>query len=193
MPNEPDEIRNAWQTQPAEGITMSLEEIRRRASRFQRHVWWRNAREYLAIAVVDVVFGVYVQRIPTQMARVGSVMTMVGALYVAYQIHRRASSRTAPAGGALDHCLGFHRRQLERQRDALKSVWVWYLAPLVPGLAVFIAGTAIVAPIPFRYRLLTTGIMFAVVAVVFWLVAKLNKIGARRLQAKIDELRELEQ
>jgi hypothetical protein len=195
MPNElpQDELCNAWQTQPTENITMSLEEIRSRAGKFQRTIWRRNAREYVAFAIVVIVFGYYIKWIPNPVARVGSVMTIAGALYVAYQLHRRASSEATPASGAFEHCLGFHRRGLERQRDALQNIWSWYLGPLIPGLVVFIAGTAIAAPIPIRYRVLTTAISLAFVGVVFWLVAQLNRAGARKLQIKIDELKALEQ
>jgi hypothetical protein len=195
MPNElpQDELCNAWQTQPTENITMSLEEIRRRAGKFQSRIWWRNAREYVAFAIVVIVFGYYFKLIPNPVARAGSVMTIAGALYAAYQLHRRASSEPSPAGGAFEHCLGFHRRGLERQRDALENVWSWYLGPMIPGLSLFIAGTAIAAPIPIRYRVLTTAISLAFVGVVFWLVAKLNLVGARKLQIKIDALKALEQ
>lgn len=172
---------------------MSLEEIRRRAGRFERRIWWRNAREYAAITIIVVAFAFYLKWIPNPVARAGSVMTIAGALYVAYQLHRRASSGAMPAGGTFEHCLGFHRRGLERQRDALENVWRWYLGPLIPGLAVFVTGTAFAAPIPIRYRVLTTAIMLAVVGVVFWLVAKLNQSVSRKLQTKIDELKALEQ
>lgn len=195
MPNElpQDELCNAWQTQQTENITMSIEEIRRKAGKFQRRIWWRNAREYVAFAIVVIVFGYYIKWIPNAVARVGSVMTIAGALYAAYQLHRRASSEDVPTAAGLDHCLGFHRRGLERQRDALENIWSWYLGPLIPGLAVFIAGTAIAAPIPIRYRVLTAAISLAFVGVVFWLVARLNLVGARKLQIKIDELKALEQ
>ena len=172
---------------------MSLDEIRRRAGKFQRRIWWRNAREYVAFAIVVIVFGYYIKWIPNAVARVGSVLTIAGALYAAYQLHRRASSEATPAGGAFEHCLGFHRRGLERQRDALENVWSWYLGPLIPGLAVFIAGTAVAVPIPIRYRVLTAALSFAFVGGVFWLVAKLNQVGAHKLQIKIDELKALEQ
>ena len=172
---------------------MSLEEIRRRAGKFQSRIWWRNAREYVAFAIVVIVFGYYFKLIPNPVARAGSVMTIAGARYAAYQLHRRASSEPIPAGGAFEHCLGFHRRGLERQRDALENVWSWYLGPMIPGLSLFIAGTAIAAPIPIRYRVLTTAISLVFVGVVFWLVAKLNLVGARKLQIKIDALKALEQ
>jgi len=172
---------------------MSLEEIRSRAGKFQRSIWWRNAREYVAFAIVVIAFGYYIKWIPNPVARAGSVLTIAGALYAAYQLHRRASSEDMPTAAGFEPCLGFHRRGLERQRDALANVWSWYLGPMIPGLSVFIAGTAIAAPIPIRYRLLTAAISLAFIGVVFWLVAQLNRAGARKLQIKIDELKALEQ
>ena len=193
MPDETpqEELSRAWQNQAGENITMSLEEIRRRAGKFQRRIRWRNAREYAAVAVVVTVFGLYVKWFPSPVMRAGSLMIIAGALWVAYQLHRRAASQSAPTG-AFEHCLGFHRRELERQRDALANVWTWYLGPLVPGLAVFIAGTAVAEPIPIRYRILSGALGFAVAGVVFWLVAKLNRHAARNLQIQIDELKALE-
>jgi hypothetical protein len=172
---------------------MSLEEIRCRAGKFQHRIWWRNAREYVAFAIVVIVFGYYIKWIPNAVARVGSLMTIAGALYAAYQLHRRASSEAMAAAAEFEQCLGFHRRGLERQRDALENVWSWYLGPLIPGLVVFIAGTAIAVPIPIRYRLLMAAFSLTFVGVVFWLVARLNVAGARKLQTKIDELKALEQ
>ncbi|MGA2272920.1 MAG: hypothetical protein ABSH00_05150 [Bryobacteraceae bacterium] len=195
MPDEfpQDDYCNAWQNQPVENITMSLEEIRRRAGKFQRRIWWRNAREYAAIVVVVIVFGLYMKWFPNPIMRAGSVITIAGALYVAYQLHRRASSETGPAAAEFEQCLGFHRHALERQRDALENIWSWYLGPLIPGLVVFSAGMAIAAPIPFRHRVLATAIMLAVIGVVFWLVAQMNRRAARKLQTKIDQLKALEQ
>ncbi len=171
---------------------MSLEEIRRRAGRFQSRIWWRNAREYAAIVIVIVVFGFYLKWFPDPVARAGSVLIIAGALYVGYQLHRRASFETMPAAAEVGPCLGFHRRALERQRDALANVWSWYLGPMIPGLAVFLIGSA-GARMPLRYRVLTTVIRAAVVGAVFWLTAKLNHRAARKLQTKVDELKALEQ
>jgi hypothetical protein len=193
MPNEipQDALSKTWLDQPVENIAMPLEEIRRRAGKFERRVRWRNAREYTATAIVVAVFGYYIQAVPSAVARAGSVLTIAGALYVTWQLHRRGSSGTSPAAGAFEDCLVFHRLELERQRAALASVWRWYLGPLVPGLAVFIAGTTLAMPIPIGYRMVTAAIMLAIIGVVFWLVAKLNRSGARKLQAQIDELQAL--
>jgi hypothetical protein len=44
----PDDIRNLWQNQELEAVAITLQEIRRRADRFQRPVQARNLREYTA-------------------------------------------------------------------------------------------------------------------------------------------------
>lgn len=33
-----------------------------------------------------------------------------------------------------------HGAELVRQRDALRSAWLWYIGPLLPGLALFLWG-----------------------------------------------------
>ena len=68
---------------------------------------------------------------------------IAGALTVMFELHRRGSARTAPADLGLSTCIDFHRKSLERQRDALRTVWIWYLLPFVPGLAIFEIGSAI--------------------------------------------------
>ena len=49
MPNElnPNDPRNLWQSQEGEDVTITLEEIRLRAARFERRIRRRNLREYV--------------------------------------------------------------------------------------------------------------------------------------------------
>ena len=49
-------IQQLWQQQPAEGIPMSLDEIRRRAVKFEKRMFVVNAREYVAAAVAVTFF-----------------------------------------------------------------------------------------------------------------------------------------
>ncbi len=167
---------------------MSLEEIRRSAGKLQRRVRRRNAGEYAATAVVAIVFGLYCKLFHDPVTRAGSALTLAGALYAAYQLHRRASSLTPPPAGATEDFLSLYRRELRRQCDALDSVWLWYLGPLIPGLVVFIVGIAIGLPIRIQYRFLAAALPLGWVGGAFWVVAALNKSEARKLQTQIDEL-----
>ena len=171
---------------------MSIEEIRRRAGRFQNCIWWRNAMEYTAAAAVVVVFALFLKWFPGPVARAGAVLMIAAALYVAYQLHRRGSVVIIPSAASFDDCLSFHRRQLERQRDAVKSIWSWYLGPFVPGFVILTASKIVETSMPLPHRILGAALMLAVVAPTFWVATKLNQRAARRLQAQIDRLRTLE-
>jgi hypothetical protein len=77
----------------------------------------------------------------------------------------------------------FHRRELVRQRDMLRSVWRWYIAPIVPGLAVFLAGT-MPPHSPFWVYLLLALFFLVILGGIVWL----NRRGADRLDRQIAEL-----
>lgn len=182
-------IKTMWRSQETEGFTMSLEEIRARSTKLQRTVRNRNLREYAAAAVIIPIFIVYLVVLPGVVTKIGSVMLILATLFVVWQLHRRGSTRTAPLGqSALAH-MAYYREELVRQRDALRSVVTWYLAPFVPGFVVFLMGIALEVPSPRRalpYLLLVAG-AGAAVFVGVWL---LNRWGASRLQKMIDALAE---
>lgn len=143
MPNKPlpDDIRNVWQDQPVENAPMPLEEIRRKAQQFEKRIDRRNLREYIGGAVGLAVFTYYIFKFPSPMTRAGSALVIAGMLCIMVQIYRRASPGKLPADLAWTASLQYHRRELARQRDLLRSVSWWYIAPLLPGLLVFTAGT----------------------------------------------------
>jgi hypothetical protein len=142
MPNEPlpDDIRNVWQNQPLENKTMALEEIRRKAQQFEKRISRRNLREYLGGALGIAIFTFDLFKFPSPMARTGSLLIIAGIVVIMIQIYKRASPGKLPVDLPLTDSLDFHRGELVRQRDLLKSVLWWYLAPIVPGLVVFGAG-----------------------------------------------------
>lgn len=190
-------IEKLWQDQSLEPHRMPPEELRRRMNKFQRRIFWRNIREYIAGAIVVAGFGYYEWKFPGLLLRIGSGLTILGALYVMFQLHRRASAEPAASDLGRSTYLEFHRRELIRQHDALRSVWSWYLLPFVPGLSVFMAGlaksamnTARVAGHPLS-ALLVAGFavaMISFVAAVFVGVWFLNRWIARKLQAEVVQL-----
>jgi len=180
--------QSIWQSQKLEGIRMSADEIRLRARKFQRKILWRNAREYVAAFAVIVFFGFEFWRTTDTVTRAGFGLSSAGLLYVVWQLGRRGSSRNLPAEMGLVSGLEFHRRELERQRDLLQSVWRWYLGPLIPGWVVLMVGMARTNPGHLRHFGLTFTIFNLFAAFVFVLVWKINQRAARKLQRQIDEL-----
>ena len=184
-----NDAREAWQRQETEGARMSLEEIRGKAGRLQSKVGRRNRLEYIAVVLVVLGYGFYFYHYHSFTVRLGSSLVIAGTLYVAYQLHKRASARTLPEDCDFECCLDFHRRELERQRDALRAVWSWYLGPLVPGLVVFFIGIVFQKKPPGHgHPWIAFAISLALCSLVFLFIGKLNQSAARGLQKQIDEL-----
>jgi hypothetical protein len=171
---------------------MSVDELRRRARKFQRKIYWRNAREYVAALVVVILFGFEFWLVPDALTRVGFGLCIAGLLYVVGQLHRKGSARSLPAEMGLATSLEFFRRELEKQRDLVGSVWSWYLGPLIPGLVVLTVAFARTNPRHLRHFGLSLAIFNLVAALVFVLVWRLNQRAARKLERRIEELNALE-
>ena len=183
MPNEPlpDDLLRVWQDQPVENTTMPLEEIRRKARQFEKRIRNRNLREYCGAAIAVIAYSYYIFKFSDFLVRAGSVLVIAGTLYVVYQLHKRASVKPLPADLALTASLAFHRRELERQRDLVASVWSWYLAPFVPGLLVFTKGVAPKHGPGFLFALAFFALGFGAI---WWF----NRRAAVRLTRQISEL-----
>jgi len=134
-----------------------------------------------------VAFTSYVFVLPHLLQKIGSVWTVVATFYVGWQLHRRASAVPPERAGEMPIYL-FLRGQFVRQRDALRAIFWWYILPFIPGLVLVTIGNWFDPDYgksaPTEARVLVSGSLVAVVALIWWL----NQRGARRLQRKIDEI-----
>ena len=187
-----EDMKNLWQSQPAESPRIRPEDFLRKMDKFERRIFWRNMREYAAGVVVIASFGYYGWKLHGILVRLGAGLIIAGALTVMFELHRRGSVRTAPADLGLSTCIDFHRKSLERQRDALRTVWTWYLLPFVPGLAVFEIGSAMnqwkAHPVGLGHLVTSLLISAGIISAVFFGVWRLNRWAAGKLQKRIDEL-----
>jgi hypothetical protein len=185
MENElpPDHLKSLWQNHNLEPVQMSLEEIRQKAEGFQKVIRRRNLREYVAAAFVFAGSGYCIWRFPGLRLAVGLLLT--GTLYVLYQLHTRGAAKRVPESLALDTCLEFHRRELERQRDLARDVLKWYLLPFVPGLLAAVAVPLLHEPPEKWIGALPVILLWAAMFYAIW---RLNNRGADKLQRQIDEL-----
>lgn len=159
---------------------MSTEEMRVRTDRFARRIRVRNLIEYCAAAIVIASFCWYLYALPGGLVKTGCGMVILGTLFVVWQLHRRA----APLESGGRDCMGHLQSELVRQRDALRSVALWYLGPFVPGMTVFLAGLYRQVP-QARFAVLLTA---AATVAVFTMIWVLNAWAATRLQKQIDAL-----
>jgi len=179
-------VQEIWQCQPVEGIKMSVEEIRKRATKFEKKIFWRNMREYVAGAITIVVLGFSIARSHNLLDRSAFALLIAGMVYVMYQLHRRGAAKSAPASAAVGPSLEFYRCELKRQRDLTSTVWSWYLGPFVPGLVVSAMASAAHDWHPQHIAMLT--FWYGLIAAFFVFVWRLNARAARCLNRMIDDL-----
>ncbi len=180
--SEPDAVKQAWQASIPNPVLPDPATLRAGADRLYRGVRIRNCIEYIASLCVVLLFGALAVAFPLRGARIGAAMIVIGVLVVAWQLHRRASAVPPPLDGA-QSVLAYQRAQLARQRDALASIFTWYLLPVLPGVLVMVGAILLVVGINGRVllRLAPTPLIFGII---WWA----NHWGARRLQQRIDEI-----
>lgn len=183
-----DPAQQLWASQPVAPSRPSPDDLDRRARALDRRVRRRNALEYGAGVLLIPIFGAIAVMQHDWLLRAACVAILIGVIVVLRGVHvyGGASRRQDWAAPILDH----HRAQLVRQRDALQGVWRWYLAPLVPGLALLFASVWRVVYNTAGASAATARIIppVLIAIVVFAGIHWLNRVGARRLSRAIAAL-----
>ena len=185
-----DPLRDLWTSDQGEKFTMSVSELTAKSNHFHARIKWRNITEYIAAALVIGVFGWIAFLVPVWSIKIGSILIVAAALYISWKLHEIGGASN-PSDLITGQSLASHHRDaLVRQRDALRSVWRWYLLPFAPGTLVFTLGTALetATQIPLGAALSSGGISLGVIAAVFYGVHALNAHAAKKLDAEIDLL-----
>lgn len=183
-PPDDRSLRALWQSGAAEIAPLPIAEIKRRAGKLSDSIARRNRREYIAIGIVVAVFTLYAIVLPGYLLKLGSLLVIAGVVFVGWQLARR-SSRPDPDAEAAD-VRTYYRARLVTEEHMLAGVGRWYLAPLIPGLAAFLAGIARVA----NLSPLSFTILVAAHALVFLGIWWLNRRTAAMLRdqiARIDD------
>lgn len=183
-------IRQLWAAQERQAAPPPEEELRKRARRLHRQLALRNGIEYAAGAAASAVFAWFAFVAPTIWISLGCLSIIAGIVVTLVNVHRRRGRRPGRDGHLALNCRAFLLGELVRQRDALSSVWRWYLLPMEAGMALFLGSVWIYAAEmrgagPATERLLPVlAVVIGISAFIFWI----NRIAARDLQREIDSL-----
>lgn len=186
------DIKSLWRNQKTED-TVTLENIHRSAERFQRRIRMALLIEYAATALVVVIFGFYIWAFPGPMMKAGSALVIMGVLFAVWQLQRRMAAKRVPdlsGSGVVE----FHKQELLKQRDAVKSAWLWYMLPVVPGMVLMMLGRwyqfhASWRSLAWDHEVIALCVVAIVLALV--IIRLLQVVRAAKLQRKIDELEKL--
>jgi hypothetical protein len=179
------ELHRLWRDQPAVTESFDPQELRRRSDRLRHTVGKRNVREYLAGAAASLAFAWFAVSAHDAVTQLGCLATIAGIAIALYQLHRRTAT-AEPDPAQLGTPVAVHyRAELCRQRDALRSVWLWYLAPMLPGPEIMLLGQHLNGRAAGGFHDLVALLLIPTLAL---LVLWLNAYGASRIQRRIDEL-----
>ncbi|HTS05045.1 MAG TPA: hypothetical protein VMP68_05635 [Candidatus Eisenbacteria bacterium] len=179
-------VQELWQSQLVEMTKMSVEELRRRARKFERKIRWRNIREYAASLIVAGLMGYFYISAHDLASRVTFALFIAAMLWIVIALHRMGSVRRTPLDVDTLTTQQFYRAELGRQLAVVKNVWWWYLAPMVPG-CIACTVTYVMRP---HHPGPWAGLLFmnALFFVSFYAVWKLNARAARCLERMINDL-----
>jgi hypothetical protein len=193
MPQDDRDLRALWQASPGVDPGVSVERLKKKEASLARRVKVRNAAEYAAGAIVIVAAARAIPGAPTLGMRLGFLVMIVAAVFVTWKLRRDGSPPPAPPPDAtLAETIAHHRASLVRQRDLLRGVPRWYLAPLGAAILFFYGAVTLsvahdLEPLVLARRLATP---LGLTAAFFVFVGWLNRRAARKLQDRIDALDE---
>ena len=175
-------LKELWKHQSLDALTFSPESLQAKAGALRRKIRRRNGIEYAAGLLVVAGYALYLWAYEDLLTRIASVLVMLGTLFVLYQLHVRASAQQRPPESLTLPMSTYYRAELVRQRDALRSVFFWYLLPLFPGIELFFLGRQLQMNVPLNFWLY---LLYPALAAA---IVLLNLHGARKLQQQIDQL-----
>lgn len=188
------DLRALWASAPEGGEPpIDLERVRARATKLAGDARRRNVRETIAGvlgAALVAWIGLSLQGLVV--VRVGCALLVVGQAIVLARLWTRGvpSASPSPAAPTREH-LAHLRSELARERELLKSVLSWYIAPIAPGVLLIPIGALIamidVAPALWIWA---TGATFAAATMgVFAVIRGMNRRAAEKLARELEALR----
>jgi positive regulator of sigma E activity len=176
------DLLRTWQQQPMVISPISIEQVQVKVLAFQRRTRIGYVLELIAAILVLLGYGAVVWSFPNLWVKVGSALIILAGFFIFYQFHKRWNARVPPENLGTQ-ILQFHKQELIRRRDMLRSSWVWYISPLVPGMLIYWLGMLQANP-QNPFNIIGIVICFAT----FFGVGLFNEWRARRVQRQIDSL-----
>lgn len=167
--------------------------LEERTRTLDRCVRRRNTFEYFGCAAVAVIFGLQALglfgasggALAETLMRSGAALIALAAVFIAIEIRRRTAPlrNVARSENQVSACI----TQLDRQRRALETAWLWYTAPLIPGFLLIYAGQAAKPNAGFLWPVISAVVTIAVLG---W-VALMNRRAARGFGEEIGRLEQM--
>ncbi len=165
--------KTLWKGQDMTPQTLTPNMLESRAAQLDNRIRNRNRFEYVAgglVIVASLLLGGWLllggpAGQADLMVGGGFIALALGALVSMIQLRRKTGGTTLPDGA--QSSVNSYRAELVRQRDALRSVFGWYIAPFLPGF-LLIYGASFLDPSAVLWAVLIPAV--ATAAFLVWVV-----------------------
>jgi len=170
-----------WQAQAPDAPRISLAFVRHQSEALRRRTRAINAGNYILGGGGVIYFAWKSAQFfsPAPFLSAATALWLGAALLSALMLRKRIASEEQPAEFGVLDALKFHRRQLERQRDARSGIWRWLPLLFVPGHLMLFASF---------FFVIGEG---ALIVIGTWVAIAMTGRSARRIQREIDALNTL--
>jgi hypothetical protein len=144
-----DPLQQLWLSEQSQALpTFSTEDIVNEAEKLSKTLWWRDARELLAAALVIVTFAYKAWFANNTMSLVGEIVCGLSAVWVAVVLLAKRPKQRPALTEPVDSHIAWHRKTLVDQGEMLRQVWLWYVAPITVGVLLSYGGGVLNKPSP---------------------------------------------
>ena len=188
MADEPlSDPRALWQNQPTEGVSMSVDAVRRKSQQLQDNARRRIAAFYAMGAANAGIPLVLMWFLPE--LRLGLGYLMLTAVFLVSYVRRRSGFRTVSPSMTPAEGLAFYRDLLARERDFRRDSTRWFT--IGPALNIIVLSLVYIASPLFHgttAELAVIGMILATHVVVLARIGPRLRNEARKFQTEIDAL-----
>lgn len=163
------ELKQLWQKQPVPEpaptpTNAMIEQMNQKMRKFNRTLFWRDARELIACVFIIVWFGLNLRHATSTLTQLGDIVLVLSGLFIgANLLAARRSNQAFLNPSSVRDFLGGELDKVNRQIKLLRTVLWWYLLPLFCGVSLFSIGAnldlAIEIPVISTYAL-TFGLVY---------------------------------
>ena len=195
-----DDLGRLWRSQPTASAFDGKEilmQVKEKASKLERTLFWRDVREIAAAVLALSVMGAVSWQAPGWLPKAGAVFLAGCLVYVvARLLGPRRNDRRIREDAPLVARIETELHKVETQAELLRTVRSWYILPISIGGTIWVATLIPSVPLPSGALLPALGLVVLASGLIFllvgWMVEKLNEQALRRsLVPYRDELREM--
>jgi hypothetical protein len=185
-----EQLKKLWQQQPLRDPNLPAPQLiaamQNKTIQLRRTLLARDVRELAACVIIGVIFGIYFfsQRAPV--TRLGALITVAGAIFIAWRIlHTRRTTPAAKPDATVVESLRAELHSVGAQSQLLRSILWWYLLPLAVGTLVFVWGMPFSNP---GFKIGFTVFTLALDVFIYWLNQRARTTQLLPVEAQLGSL-----